>query len=121
MNAREKPAVPSERRARWALGALLLLAAAQRAWNAWAVPPLAGYEFINFFGFYAPAGTPDPVVRKLNAAAVQALRNPVQTAKLRDLGFEPAPGSPEQFREFLRGRSKQFAKIIVDANVQIEQ
>ena len=84
-------------------------------------PPLLGYEFINFFGFYAPAGTPDPVVRKLNAAAVQALRNPAQAAKLRDLGFEPAPGSPEQFREFLRARSKQFAKIIVDANVQIEQ
>jgi tripartite-type tricarboxylate transporter receptor subunit TctC len=84
-------------------------------------PPLAGYEFINFFGFYAPAGTPDPIVRKLNAAAVQGLRNPGQTAKLRDLGFEPAPGTPEQFREFVRARSKQFAKIIVDANVQIEQ
>ncbi|MDB5809003.1 MAG: Tat pathway signal protein [Betaproteobacteria bacterium] len=84
-------------------------------------PPMAGYEFINFFGFYAPAGTPDPVMRKLNAAAVQAFRTPELGAKLRDLGFEPSPNTPEQFREFVRMKSKQFAKIIVDANVQIDQ
>ena len=71
-------------------------------------PPLAGYEFINF-------------LRKLNAAAVQGFRNAELGAKLRDLGFEPSTSTPEQFREFVRARSRQFAKIIVDANVQIEQ
>jgi tripartite-type tricarboxylate transporter receptor subunit TctC len=83
--------------------------------------PLAGYEFINFFGFYAPAGLPDPVLRKLNAAAVQAFRNPEQVAKLKELGFEPATDTPEQFREFVRRQSKLFAKIVADANVKIEQ
>lgn len=84
-------------------------------------PPLAGYEFINFFGFYGPAGMPDAVMRKLNVAAVQGFRNAELGAKLRDLGFEPSTSTPEQFREFVRARSRQFAKIIVDANVQIEQ
>ena len=84
-------------------------------------PPLAGYEFINFFGFYGPAGMPDAVMRKLNVAAVQGFRNAELGAKLRDLGFEPSTSAPEQFREFVRARSRQFAKIIVDANVQIEQ
>ena len=84
-------------------------------------PPLAGYEFINFFGFYGPAGMPDAVMRKLNAPAGQGFRNAELGAKLRDLGFEPSTSTPEQFREFVRARSRQFAKIIVDANVQIEQ
>jgi tripartite-type tricarboxylate transporter receptor subunit TctC len=83
--------------------------------------PLASYEFINFFGFYAPASLPDPILRKLNAAAVQAFRNPEQVAKLKELGFEPATDTPEQFREFVRRQSRLFAKIVADANVKIEQ
>jgi tripartite-type tricarboxylate transporter receptor subunit TctC len=83
--------------------------------------PLAGYEFINFFGFYGPANLPDPILRKLNAAAAQGLKQPATSAKLKDLGFEPDPVTPEQFRTFLRAQSKLFAKIIADANVKIEQ
>ena len=83
--------------------------------------PLAGYEFINFFSFYGPANLPDPILRKLNAAAGQALRNPATATKLKDLGFEPAPDTPEQFRAFLRAQSKLFGKIIADANVKIDQ
>jgi tripartite-type tricarboxylate transporter receptor subunit TctC len=83
--------------------------------------PLAGFDIVNFFGFYAPANTPDAIVRKLNAAAVQAFKLPDQIAKLREMGFEPATDTPEQFREFVKAKSKQFAKIIVDANVKLEQ
>ncbi|MGH8616925.1 MAG: Bug family tripartite tricarboxylate transporter substrate binding protein [Burkholderiales bacterium] len=81
--------------------------------------PMAGFELVNFFGMYAPAGTPDPVIRKLNAAIVQALKTPELTAKFKELGFEPAPTTPEQFREFLRAESKKFARIIVDAKVPL--
>jgi tripartite-type tricarboxylate transporter receptor subunit TctC len=83
--------------------------------------PLSTFELVNFFGMYAPAGTPDPVIRKLNAAIVQALRTPELTGKLKELGFEPAPTTPEQFREFIRAESAKFAKIIVDANVKVDQ
>ena len=83
--------------------------------------PLATFELVNFFGMYAPAGTPEPIIRKLNTAIVQALKTPELAAKLRELGFEPAPTTPEQFRDFLRAESAKFAKIIVDANVKVEQ
>jgi tripartite-type tricarboxylate transporter receptor subunit TctC len=83
--------------------------------------PLAGYEFINFFGFYAPADTPQAIVRRLNAAAVQAIRNPGQAAKLHAMGFQPAPGTPEEFRTFLRSQSTLFGRIIAEADVRIEQ
>ena len=81
--------------------------------------PMAGFELVNFFGMYAPAGTPDPVIRKLNAAIVQALKTPELNAKFRELGFEPAPTTPEQFRDFLRAESKKFARIIVEAKVPL--
>ena len=83
-------------------------------------PPLASFELVNFFGFYAPAGLPDPLLRRLNAAAVQALKMPELAAKLRAMGFEPAPNTPEQFREFIRNESSKFAKIIVEAGVKLE-
>ncbi|MGZ5169368.1 MAG: Bug family tripartite tricarboxylate transporter substrate binding protein [Burkholderiales bacterium] len=84
-------------------------------------PPLAGYELVNFFGFLGPARLPDAVLRKLNASAVQALQTPDIATKLKAMGFEPAPMSSEQFRAFIRKESEKFAKIIVDADVKVEQ
>ena len=46
-------------------------------------PALAGFELVNFFGFLAPAGIADPILRTLNEAAVQALKTPDIAAKLR--------------------------------------
>jgi len=84
-------------------------------------PPLAGFELVNFFGFFGPAGLPDPVLRRLNGAAVQALKTPDMSAKLRASGFEPSPTTPEQFREFIRQESAKFAKIIAEAGIKLEQ
>jgi tripartite-type tricarboxylate transporter receptor subunit TctC len=84
-------------------------------------PPLAGFELVNFFGFFAPAGLPEPILTRLNAASVQALKAPELAAKLRGMGFEPAPTTPEQFRTFIRNESAKFAKIIVEAGVRVEQ
>lgn len=46
---------------------------------------------------------------------------PELVTRLRALGFEPSPNTPEQFRDFIRNESAKFAKIIVDANVKLEQ
>jgi tripartite-type tricarboxylate transporter receptor subunit TctC len=84
-------------------------------------PPLAGFELVNFFGFLGPAGLPDPILRRLNSAAVQALKLPELASKLRAAGFEPAPTTPEQFRDFIRGESAKFAKIIVEAGIKLDK
>jgi tripartite-type tricarboxylate transporter receptor subunit TctC len=83
-------------------------------------PPLAGFELVNFFGFFGPAGLPDAVLKRLNAAAVQALKDPAMAGKLRNVGFEPAPTTPEQFRAFIRQESAKFAKIIVEAGIKLD-
>ena len=84
-------------------------------------PPLAGFELVNFFGFFAPAGIPDPILRRLNAAALQTIKMPELAAKFRGLGFEPSPTTPEQFREFIRSESAKFAKIIVEAGIKLSE
>ena len=83
-------------------------------------PPLAGFELVNFFGFFGPAGLPDPILRRLNATAVQVMKMPDLVAKFKSLGFEPTPTSPEEFRQFIRNESSKFAKIIVEAGIKLE-
>jgi tripartite-type tricarboxylate transporter receptor subunit TctC len=46
-------------------------------------------------GFFAPAGTPVEIIFKLNAAAVEALADPVALSRLADLGFEAFPGDQQ--------------------------
>jgi tripartite-type tricarboxylate transporter receptor subunit TctC len=83
-------------------------------------PPLAGFELVNFFGFFGPAGLPDAMLKRLNAAAVQALKDPAMAGKLRNVGFEPAPTTPDEFRAFIRQESAKFAKIIVEAGIKLD-
>jgi tripartite-type tricarboxylate transporter receptor subunit TctC len=83
--------------------------------------PLGGFELVNFFGFLGPAGLPDPILRRLNASAVQVMKMPDLVAKFRSLGFEPAPNTPEQFRDFMRGESAKFAKIIAEAGIKLSE
>lgn len=84
-------------------------------------PPLAGFELVNFFGFFGPSGLPDPILRRLNVAAVQTMKLPEVVAKLRGLGFEPAPNTPEEFRSFIRGESAKFAQIIKEAGITLSE
>ena len=88
------------------------------------VPPISdtlpGFELVNFFGFFGPAGLPAPVLSRLNSAATQALKTPELAAKFRAMGFEPAPTAPEEFRQFIRGESAKFAAIIKEAGIKLD-
>jgi tripartite-type tricarboxylate transporter receptor subunit TctC len=84
-------------------------------------PPLKDFELVNFFGFYGPAGLPEPVLRRLNETAVQIMKMPALVTRFRSLGFEPSPNSPEEFRKFIRGESAKFANIIKEAGIKLEQ
>jgi len=83
-------------------------------------PPLSNFELVNFFGFFAPANIPDAALKRLNAAAVQALKAPDMANKLKASGFEPSPTSPDEFRQFIRTESAKFARIIVEAGIKLD-
>lgn len=82
--------------------------------------PLAGYELVNWFGFFAPAGIPAPVLARISDAAQKALKNPEFAKKLLAQGGEPTPDTPEGFRAFVRAESAKFQRIIIESKVTLE-
>lgn len=79
--------------------------------------PLDGSAWI---GIVAPAGTPAPVIQKLNAAYVAAMRDPAIVAKLRSQYMEPEPGTPEQFAAFLRAELAKWGPVIKRAGIKAD-
>jgi tripartite-type tricarboxylate transporter receptor subunit TctC len=80
--------------------------AAKRPHIAPDVPTIAeaavpGFDNSIWFGLLAPAGTPRPVIDKLNAAALKALKDGDIVAKLKTAGFEPLGTSPEEFAKLI--------------------
>ncbi|MDB5514565.1 MAG: transporter substrate-binding protein [Tardiphaga sp.] len=101
------------------------VSAAQRVSFLPDVPPLAdlglsGFESVGWFGLVAPAGTPPDIIARLNAAFQKALKDPAAAEKIRVLGAEPAPSSPEKFAEFIRSESVKWGRLIADAGIKGE-
>jgi tripartite-type tricarboxylate transporter receptor subunit TctC len=89
------------------------------------VPPLSeaglnGFESIGWFGVVAPAGTPPDIIRRLNAAFVKALKDPAVIEKMRILGAEPAPSSPEDFAKFIRNEDAKWGELIAASGLKSE-
>jgi len=82
--------------------------------------PLAKYQLENWFGLFAPGGTPDAVQQKINEAVTQALRDPELAQKLKEQGGEPAPMTTQQFRDFIKTESVQFGRIVDIAKIVAE-
>jgi tripartite-type tricarboxylate transporter receptor subunit TctC len=82
---------------------------------------LSGYDSTGWFGVVAPAGTPDAVVAKLNAEITAALNDEQVKAKMRNLGVEPAPTTPEQFEAYIKSETTKWAKVIKQANIKLGQ
>jgi len=81
---------------------------------------LERYNLENWFGLFAPAATPPAVVQKLNAAVSQALSDPDLVKRLHELGGEPTPMSPAQFKAFIQAESARFAKLVETAKITPE-
>jgi len=83
-------------------------------------PGMEGYELINWFGLFAPAGLPAPVMDKLATAADRALQDETLQRKLMEQGIIPRRMDPAAFRRFVEEDAVKFAKIINDANITAE-
>jgi tripartite-type tricarboxylate transporter receptor subunit TctC len=81
---------------------------------------LTGYDSTGWFGVVAPAGTPQAIVTKLNAAITAALNDEQMKANMRNLGVEPAPGTPEAFDSYIRSETLKWAKVIKLANIKLD-
>jgi tripartite-type tricarboxylate transporter receptor subunit TctC len=70
-------------------------------------------------GLWAPAGTPEAVIGKLNGAANAALRSPEMKASMHRLGVEGRPGLPQDFAAFIAGETPKWAEFVKASGVQV--
>lgn len=78
------------------------------------------YEFSAWFGSFAPAGTPAPLVAQLNAALNRAMSSPAFRERLQQLGAESVAGSAESFSRFFRGEHARWAQVIKESKISVD-
>jgi tripartite-type tricarboxylate transporter receptor subunit TctC len=71
-----------------------------------------GYEATIWLGFMAPAGTPRPVVDKLNAAINEVVKRPDVVSLWKEQGALPMSMTPEEFDKYLRGDIVKWANVV---------
>jgi tripartite-type tricarboxylate transporter receptor subunit TctC len=81
---------------------------------------LPGYELVNYFGVFGPAGMPAPIVEKLNRAIEAALKDPTVKSRFEAMGVLPQSQTPAQAKAYVATEAAKFEKIIVDAKVSPE-
>ena len=77
-----------------------------------------GYDFSSWFGILAPAGTPKPVIDRLNAEIVKALKDPNVQARLTD--YEIYGSTPEEFGAFIKKEIEKTSKIIEASGAKVD-
>src|SRR5262249_26067335 len=83
---------------------------------------LPDYEATTWFGLFATAGTPRPIVTKINAEVAKILADPQFREKfLAPQMFEPMASSPEEFADYIRAQRRKWAKVIGEQKLSIEK
>jgi len=82
---------------------------------------LANFEAVSWFGLFAPGGTPQEIVAKLNAEVRKIFSDPAFRQKFLEPQFmEPMTSSPEEFAEYIKTDAQKWSRVIRAANVKIE-
>ena len=84
----------------------------------------AGYPGVfsqAWYAFLAPAGTPAPIINRLNQEAARALAVPEVKERLSGMGITVAPGTPAELGAMLKREMESFAKLAKDANIKVSK
>ena len=77
-----------------------------------------GFVSVSFTGLVAPVGTPEAIIRKLNAAANESLKDAAVQSVLQKLAVDIHGGSPEEFGAYLAREREKWGEVAKAANVQ---
>ena len=81
---------------------------------------LPGFDLMSWFGLLAPAGTPRPIITRLNAETIKALNTPEMKSAIAAMGAEIMAGSPEQFADHIKSQIARFGAIARTAGIKLE-
>jgi len=79
-----------------------------------------GVEAGVWFGLFAPTGTPDAIIRKLNLEMNKLGKDPEHMARLAALGQESAAGTPDELGAHMKAENARWAQVIKDAGIKLE-
>jgi tripartite-type tricarboxylate transporter receptor subunit TctC len=79
-----------------------------------------GYEFTSWFGCFAPAGTPQPVVDRLSAEIKKALEDPDVTSKLAPQVLDPMYKTPEEFARHLKIEYDRMREVVKLSGARVD-
>ena len=103
----------------------LAVTTAQRSKLAPELPTMAeaglpGFDISTWFGLLAPAGTPQDVIAKWNAAVTTILNSPDVRARFVADGAEPAPDTPAEFAQFISAEMAKYARIVKASGAKVD-
>lgn len=81
---------------------------------------LPGYSAVGWFGIFAPAGTPRPIVQKINQAVMAVMAQSKIRKSMMERGSDPASGSADDFAAFLRVDQAKWSKLIKENNIAVQ-
>jgi len=73
-----------------------------------------------WYGLFAPAGTPRPIVERLSREAIRALESPELSRQLDAMGVDPWPGTPEELESLVRSETARFAALIKSIGLRLD-
>lgn len=78
-----------------------------------------GYEAMSWFGMWALAGTPQPVLDKLQTSLTKVLKDPAVVKKIADQGGTVVVDTPEQFQTFINAEAAKWGKVVKDSGAEL--
>lgn len=102
----------------------IAVTSAQRSPELPDVPTIAeagvpGYEAMSWFGLWAVAGTPKPVLDKLHASLAKVLKDPAVVKKIADQGGSITIDTPAQFEAFIQNEAAKWGKVVKESGAEV--
>ena len=79
-----------------------------------------GFDAVGWFGVFAPAGTPAPIVQKLSTAIAAFVKQEDVRKQMAVLGVAPVGSTPEAFDKVLRADIVRWAKVVQDSGAKVD-
>ena len=81
---------------------------------------LKDFEFYSWYGLWAPAGLPEPILKRLDAAAQNVMQSASMKEQLGNLGFESSYRNSVDFAQYIQTETAKYGAIIKQANITAE-
>jgi tripartite-type tricarboxylate transporter receptor subunit TctC len=81
---------------------------------------LKGFEATSWHGVFVPAGTPRPIVDKINAEVRRIFEQPEVKARLVEIGAVPSPMTPDEFTAFIKSERDKWQEVVKASGAKIE-